>query len=108
MDFVIINAPVPNARNITFSCFLKNGNILFATRTKMYLSGDDLKTQKLKAKMPQVRQRLQVEGPGKVSRNFGGSEEPHSSAPELWNIDGTEVDLNANYSTGACTINPTF
>jgi len=34
----------PNARNITFSCILKNGNILFATRTKLYLSADKLKT----------------------------------------------------------------
>ncbi|MDE0818660.1 MAG: hypothetical protein OSA92_13425, partial [Pirellulaceae bacterium] len=25
----------PNAKNITFSCILKNGNIVFATRTKL-------------------------------------------------------------------------
>jgi len=36
----------PNARNITFSCILKNGNILFATRSRLYLSTDDLKTYK--------------------------------------------------------------
>jgi hypothetical protein len=36
----------PNAKNITFSCILKNGNILFATRTKLYLSTDNLKTHK--------------------------------------------------------------
>ena len=36
----------PNAKNITFSCILKNGNILFATRTKLYLSSDNLKTHK--------------------------------------------------------------
>ena len=36
----------PNAKNITFSCILKNGNILFATRTKLYLSSDNLKTYK--------------------------------------------------------------
>ena len=35
-----------NADNITFSCILKNGNILFATRTKLYLSTDNLKTHK--------------------------------------------------------------
>ncbi|MDY0165198.1 MAG: hypothetical protein RBS80_01555 [Thermoguttaceae bacterium] len=34
----------PNARNITFSHIFKNGNILFATRTKLYLSEDSLKT----------------------------------------------------------------
>lgn len=37
-------ASFPNARNITFSCLLKNGNILFATRTKLYLSTDNLKS----------------------------------------------------------------
>lgn len=36
----------PNAKNITFSCILKNGNILFATRAKIYLSTDNLKTYK--------------------------------------------------------------
>ena len=30
--------------NITFSCILKNGNLLFATRAKLYLSTDKLKT----------------------------------------------------------------
>ncbi len=36
----------PNAQDITFSCILKNGNILFATRAKIYLSTDNLKTYK--------------------------------------------------------------
>ena len=34
----------PDARHITFSCILKNGNILFCTRTHIYLSKDNLKT----------------------------------------------------------------
>ncbi len=34
----------PNARNITFSYVFKNGNVLFATRTKLFLSTDGLKT----------------------------------------------------------------
>jgi hypothetical protein len=34
----------PDARNITFSCILKNGNILFGTGSKLYLSSDNLKT----------------------------------------------------------------
>ena len=34
----------PNAHNITFSCILKNGNIVFSTRSKLYLSTDNLKT----------------------------------------------------------------
>lgn len=36
----------PNAQNITFSCILKNGNIVFATRAKLYLSTENLKTYK--------------------------------------------------------------
>lgn len=33
-----------DARNITFSVILKNGNIVFASRTKLYVSTDDLRT----------------------------------------------------------------
>ena len=36
--------PFPDARHITFSCILRNGNILFCTRTQIYLSKDNLKT----------------------------------------------------------------
>jgi hypothetical protein len=36
----------PNAHNITFSCILKNGNILFSTRSRLFLSTDNLKTYK--------------------------------------------------------------
>jgi hypothetical protein len=32
-----------------------------------------------------------------ITRNAGGSEEPHSEDPELWNVEGTEVDLCAKY-----------
>ena len=40
------------------------------------------------------------EGYDGIERNAGGSEEPHSADPELWNIGGTEVDLNAKYKVG--------
>lgn len=39
-------AAFDDAKNITFSCILKNGNILFATRTRLYLSTDNLKTHR--------------------------------------------------------------
>lgn len=39
-------AEFPDAEHITFSCIMKNGNLLFATRTKLYLSTDNLKTYK--------------------------------------------------------------
>jgi hypothetical protein len=38
------SAGFADADNITFSCFLKNGNLLFATRNKLYVSNDNLKT----------------------------------------------------------------
>ena len=34
----------PDAQHVTFSCILKNGNILFSTRSRLYLSTDNLKT----------------------------------------------------------------
>ena len=34
----------PNARNITFSCILGNGNVVFATRTRLYVGTDNLRT----------------------------------------------------------------
>jgi hypothetical protein len=36
----------PDAQHLTFSCILKNGNIVFSTREKLYLSTDNLKTYK--------------------------------------------------------------
>lgn len=38
------NLAFPDANDITFSCFLKNGNILFATQAKLFLSVDRLKS----------------------------------------------------------------
>ena len=38
------SAAFPDAENITFSCLLKNGNILFATRERLFLSTDHLKS----------------------------------------------------------------
>jgi hypothetical protein len=35
-----------------------------------------------------------------IERNANGIEEPHSEDPELWNIDGTEVDYLAEYKSG--------
>lgn len=35
-----------------------------------------------------------------IERNANGSEEPSSAAPELWNIDNTEVDILVKYKMG--------
>ena len=32
-----------------------------------------------------------------IERNANGTEEPHTDDPELWNIDGTEMDVLAKY-----------
>ncbi len=40
------SAAFTDAENITFSCIFKNGNILFATGSKIFLSTDNLKTYK--------------------------------------------------------------
>ena len=39
-------ADFADAANITFSCILGNGNIIFATQTKLYLSTDKLKSHR--------------------------------------------------------------
>ncbi len=38
------SAAFPDARNITFSHIFENGNVLFATRAKIYLSSDNLRS----------------------------------------------------------------
>ena len=38
------SAAFPNAHHITFSCILKSGNIVFSTRSKLFLSTDNLRT----------------------------------------------------------------
>ena len=35
-----------------------------------------------------------------ILRNANGCEEPHSEDPELWNIDGTELDYLGSYING--------
>ncbi|HRH94778.1 MAG TPA: hypothetical protein PLB55_02530 [Prosthecobacter sp.] len=39
-------AEFPEAQNITFSVILKNGNVLFATLNRLFLSTDNLKTHR--------------------------------------------------------------
>ncbi len=40
------NIAFPDTDHITFSCILKNGNVLFSTRERLFLSTDNLKTYK--------------------------------------------------------------
>src|SRR5690606_38482825 len=100
------SAAFPNADNITFSCILKNGNILFATRAKLYLSTDNLKTYR------------QV-----IVKNRDGSDYlPHTpqdpdqpgwyfhplDGVHTWDSDGSEILAWGNYANvlgGAVPVN---
>ena len=89
------SAAFPDAENITFSCILKNGNILFATREKLFLSTDHLATLR-----------------SIVVKNQDGSDyvphTPHSpdqpgwyfnplDGVHTWDIDGAEMLVWGNY-----------
>lgn len=89
------SAVFPDAEDITFSCLLKNGNVLFATREKLFLSTDNLATH---------RQII-------VKDQAGRDYLPHTPRnPDLpgwyfhsldgihtWDIDGSEMLVWGNY-----------
>ena len=95
-----------DARNITFSSILKNGNIIFATGSKIYLSTDNLKTYH----------------PITVKDMDGADYIPHKPQnPNLpgwyfhpldgvhtWDVNGAEMLVWGNYCNvlgGACPVN---
>ncbi len=102
---------LPDAQRITFSHILKNGNVLFATRAKLYLSTDNLKTYEqvtVKAQdgsdyMPHTPQNADNPGwyfhtlPGVVSWDVNGVE------MMVWgnycNVLGGATPVNVYYST---------
>ncbi|TWT62750.1 hypothetical protein Pan54_34950 [Rubinisphaera italica] len=95
-----------NADNITFSCIMKNGNILFATRTKLYLSTDDLKTyNQVIVKNPdgsdyRPHTPLDPNNPGWYFHPLDGV--------HTWDVDGEEMLVWGNYCNvmgGAVPVN---
>jgi len=95
-----------DAHNITFSSILKNGNIVFATGSKLYLSADNLKTYR----------------PITVKDRHGSDYIPHKPQnPELpgwyfhpldgvhtWDVNGVEMLVWGNYCNvlgGASPVN---
>ena len=89
------SAAFPDAENITFSCFLKNGNLLFATRERLFLSTDNLATHR------QIIVKTN-EGADYVSHKSQNPDEPgwyyHSlDGVHTWDIDGSEVLVWGNY-----------
>ncbi|MHB8969169.1 MAG: hypothetical protein ACYC3X_04380 [Pirellulaceae bacterium] len=96
----------PDTRHITFSHILKNGNILFGTRSQLYLSTDNLKTY----------------APITVQDAAGGAYLPHApqnadnpgwyfhplSGVNSWDVNGVEMLVWGNYCNvlgGAAPIN---
>ena len=89
------NAAFPDAENITFSCFLKNGNILFATREKLFLSTDKLTT--FRQIIVQNRDGSDYlphkpQSPDQPGWYFHPLDGVHS-----WDIDGSEMLVWGNY-----------
>jgi len=96
----------PDADKLTFSCILKNGNVLFATGPSLYLSTDNLKTyQPVTVKdargedyVPHTPQN--AEHPGWYFHPLNGV--------HTWDVDGREMVVWGNYCNvlgGATPIN---
>ncbi|MCK5804077.1 MAG: hypothetical protein KAI66_14675 [Lentisphaeria bacterium] len=100
------SSPFPNSRNITFSCILKNGNIVFSTRSKLFLSTDDLKTYE------QITVK-DVDGSDYIPHTPQDADKPgwyfHTlSGENTWDVNGVEMLVWGNYCNvlgGATPVN---
>lgn len=104
-------AEFPEAQNITFSVLLKNGNILFATREKLFLSTDNLKTHRqIIVKRPDgtdylPHKPLKPDQPGWYFHSLDGEHCFEVGGKEMlvWgnycNVLGGPVPVNIYYST---------
>lgn len=89
------SAVFPDADNITFSCLMKNGNVVFATREKLFLSTDKLATlEEIVVKnsdgsdyLPHTPQSADL--PGWYFHSLQGV--------HTWDIDGKEILVWGNY-----------
>jgi hypothetical protein len=101
----------PEARNITFSYILKNGNIVFSTGSKLYLSTDNLRSYKpvtvkdAKGKDYIPHRPENADNPGWYFHPLAGvnSFEVNGSEMLLWgnycNVRGGATPVNIYYST---------
>lgn len=96
----------PDAQRITFSSILRNGNVLFATGSKLYLSTDKLQTyREVKVKAP--------DGSDYVPHTPRNPNNPgwyfHTIVGDIsWNVKGAEMLVWGNYCNvigGATPIN---
>ncbi len=104
-------AEFPEAQNITFSVLLKNGNVLFATREKLFLSTDNLKTHRqIIVKRPDgsdylPHKPLKPDQPGWYFHSLDGEHCFEVGGKEMlvWgnycNVLGGPVPVNIYYST---------
>jgi hypothetical protein len=104
-------AEFPEAQNITFSVFLKNGNVMFATRERLFLSTDKLKTHReIIVKRPDGTDYLphkpkDPENPGWYFHSLDGEHCFEVGGKEMlvWgnycNVMGGAVPVNVYYST---------
>lgn len=99
-------ATFPDAENITFSVLLKNGNVLFATRERLFLSTDNLATHReIIVKRPDGSDYLphvpvDPEQPGWYFHSLDGI--------HTWEIEGKEILVWGNYCNvlgGAVPVN---
>lgn len=96
----------PDAKNITFSYILKNGNILFGAGSKLYLSTDNLKSYK-----PVIMK--DIDGSDYVPHTPQNPDNPgwyfHTlSGENSWNVNGVEMLVWGNYCNvigGATPVN---
>ena len=99
-------AAFPDAANITFSCILRNGNILFATQAELFLSTDGLKTiESITVKNADgsdhpPHKPLDPAQPGWYFHTLTGQ--------SCWDVNGTEMVVWGNYCNvvgGASPVN---
>ena len=98
--------PFPDAANVLWSTFLKNGNILFATRANLYLSTDNLATwREITVQRPdgsayRPHTPIDPEAPGWYFHSLDGI--------HTWEVDGREILVWGNYCNvlgGAVPVN---
>jgi len=89
------SAAFPEAENITFSCLLKNGNIIFATRERLFLSTDNLRTHReiiVKNRDGSDYRPHKAKNPDQPGWYFHTLDGIHT-----WDIDGKELLVWGNY-----------
>lgn len=100
------SAEFAEAENITWSCLLKNGNVVFATRERLFVSRDNLKTHRevvVKNRDGGVylpHQPIDPKAPGWYFHSLDGE--------HVWDVNGTEMLVWGNYCNvlgGAVPVN---